>query len=142
MAGALAAFIEDAYQDTLSLMTELRDYLTAFQASKGDDTDVQTRTRVIAEISAITRNLTEGMAWLLVQKAVAAGEITAEDAHARSEGMLERVDEATDHPPALDAKALPMEVRSYIDRSRRIYDQIHKLRDMTDRGMDRRAGRV
>ena len=140
MAGALAAFIEDAYQDTLSLMTELRDYLTAFQASKGDDTDVQTRTRVIAEISTITRNLTEGMAWLLVQKAVAAGEITQEDAHARSAGMLERADEAAD-PPALDAKALPMEVRSYIDRTRRLHDQIHKLRDMTDRGMDRRAGR-
>ena len=140
MAGALAAFIEDAYQDTLSLMTELRDYLTAFQASKGDDTDVQTRTRVIAEISAITRNLTEGMAWLLVQKAVAAGEITPEDAKARSVGMLERADEAAD-PPALDAKALPMEVRSYIDRTRRIYDQLHKLRDMTDRGVERRAGR-
>ena len=141
MAGALAAFIEDAYQDTLSLMTELRDYLTAFQASKGDDTDVQTRTRVIAEISTITRNLTEGMAWLLVQKAVAAGEITPEDAKARSAGMLERADEAAD-PPALDAKALPMEVRSYIDRTRRIYDQIHKLRAMTDRGVERRAGRV
>ncbi len=140
MAGALAAFIEDAYQETLTLMTELRDYLTELQSSKPEVADVQVRTRTIAEISTITRNLTEGMAWLLVQKAVAAGEISPEDALARSSGMLGREDAAD--RPALDAGALPMEVRSYIDRSRRLFDQIHKLRDTTERGVERRAGRV
>ena len=81
MTGPLSAFIEDAYQDTLSLMTELRDFLVEVQAAPEDAEASETtevRARIVREISAITRNLTEAMAWLLLQKAAAAGEITRE----------------------------------------------------------------
>jgi hypothetical protein len=79
MTGPLSAFIEDAYQDTLSLMTELRDFLVEVQAAPEDAEASETtevRARIVREISAISRNLTEAMAWLLLQKAAAAGEIT------------------------------------------------------------------
>lgn len=134
MAGPLTAFIEDAYRDTLGLMTELRDYLAGLEDRKGDDSlDPQTRTRVLAEISSMTRYMTEAMAWLLLQKAAAAGEITPAEAKIRAEGLLE-VEEAPG-PSAADAMALPLEVRGYMDRSRRLYDQINNLRESADRAV-------
>jgi hypothetical protein len=36
MSGPMTAFIEDAYQDELSLMTELRDFLAEVQAAPED----------------------------------------------------------------------------------------------------------
>lgn len=138
MTGTLAAFVEEAYQDTLSLMTELRDYLSALQGDKPAASDMELRTRVIGEISTMTRNLTEAMAWLLLQKAAAAGEISGSEAATRSDGLMELA--ATAPQPAAGAPQLPIEMRGYIDRSRRLYDQIMRLREMTDRSVVREAG--
>ena len=131
MSGPLTAFIEDAYQDTLSLMTELRDFLAEVQAApedpnEGESTDV--RARIVREVSAMTRNLTEAMAWLLLQKAAAAGEITPEEAETRADGLLVSVD--AERVAAADGGTLPLEIRGYVDRSRRLYDQVLSLREM------------
>ena len=131
MEGPLNAFIEDSYQETLTLMTELRDYLTEIQASPSPAFDPQIRTRIIGEISTMTRHMTEAMAWLLLQKAAAAGEITSVEASQRADGLMTAEDAPRE--PAVKAAALPMEVRGYIDRSRRLYGQIRKLRESTDR---------
>lgn len=131
MTGPLTAFIEDAYQDTLSLMTELRDFLAEVQAAPEEAEESETtevRARVVREISSITRNLTEAMAWLLLQKAAAAGEITAAEAETRADGLLAPVDEA--RIAAADGAVLPLEIRGYVDRSRRLYDQVISLREM------------
>ncbi len=131
MAGPLNAFIEDSYQETLTLMTELRDYLTEIQSSPSPSLDPQLRTRIVGEISTMTRHMTEAMAWLLLQKAAAAGEITSVEANERADGLMEVDDEPRE--PEVAAVALPMAVRGYIDRSRRLYGQIRKLRESTDR---------
>ena len=139
MTGPMTAFIEDSYQDTLSLMTELRDYLTEIQADAPDNAPAEpdegvppdVRAVIIREISAITRDLTEAMAWLLLQKAAAAGEITAQEAETRSDGLLG--EDSALAAPKPDVSALPIEIRGYIDRSRRLYDQILKLREMATR---------
>lgn len=136
MAGPLTAFIEEAYQEALALITELRDYLAGIQTgagreNDGDDdsgaSDPQVRILIVGEISTMTRNMTEAMAWLLLQKAAAAGEITAREAQIRADGLLSDEDSSADRPAT--AAGLPLEVRGYIDRSRRLYDKIHKLRD-------------
>ena len=57
-------------------MTELRDYLTETQTE--EDRSAEARTHIIREISSITRHMTEAMAWLLLQKAASASEITDE----------------------------------------------------------------
>lgn len=106
MAGPLNAFIEDSYQETLTLMTELRDYLTEIQSSPTPSIDPQIRTRII-------------------------GEITSVEASERVDGLMSV--EETPREPEAGAAALPMEVRGYIDRSRRLYGQIRKLRETTDR---------
>ena len=130
MSGPLTAFIEESYQDTFSLMTELRDYLSEVQESADSESDSETRARIVREISSMTRQLTEAMVWLLLQKAAAAGEITGDEAHQRADGLL--TPDNPDQTPVPGGAALPLEVRGYLDRSRRIYDQVLKLRDMTD----------
>ena len=130
MSGPLTAFIEESYQDTLSLMTELRDYLSDVQAAPADDGDAEKRAFIVREISSMTRHLTEAMAWLLLQKAAAAGEITGDEARQRADGLLAADDTALKGGP--DGPLLPVEVRGYIDRSRRLYDQVLRLRGMTE----------
>jgi len=139
MTGPMTAFIEESYQDTLTLMTELRDYLSAIQADDRDDApdsknqpvSPEIRTIIIREISAITRDLTEAMAWLLLQKAASAGEITPSEAETRADGFLG--EDSALAAPAPDVSALPIEIRGYIDRSRRLYGQILKLRETATR---------
>ncbi|MBT5646861.1 MAG: DUF1465 family protein [Rhodospirillaceae bacterium] len=134
MSGPMTAFIEDAYQDTLSLMTELRDFLAEVQAAPEDpnaDRPPDVRARIVKEISSITRNLTEAMAWLLLQKAAGAGEITPEEAETRADGLLAQVD--ADRIAAADGAELPLEIRGYMDRSRRLYDQVLSLREMVSK---------
>jgi regulator of CtrA degradation len=130
MSGPLTAFIEDSYQDTLSLMTELRDYLSDVQATPDTEKDSDKRARIVREISSMTRRLTEAMAWLLLQKAAAAGEISGDEARLRADGLLAPVD--ADRAATPGGPVLPIEVRGYIDRSRRLYDQVIRLREMTD----------
>ncbi len=134
MSGPLTAFIEDCYQDTLSLMTELRDYLSGVQATPDEIKDAENRVRIVREISSMTRHLTEAMAWLLLQKAAIAGEITADEARHRADCLLAPVDSGQSAPPG--GAVLPLEIRGYIDRSRRLYDQVLKLREMTDKHPD------
>ncbi|CAN0434832.1 unnamed protein product [Laminaria digitata] len=83
---------------------------------------------MVREISAMTRDLTEAMAWLLLQKAAAAGEITPEEAETRADGLLAAVETA--RVAAADGPQLPLEIRGYVDRSRRLYDQVLSLREM------------
>jgi hypothetical protein len=131
MIGPLSAFVEDAYQDTLSLMTELRDFLVEVQAAPEDaeaSEATKVRARIVRKISAITRNLTEAMAWLLLQKAAVAGEITPEEAETRVDGSLIPGDAA--RIAATNGAELPLEIRGYMDRSRRLYDQVICLREM------------
>ena len=139
MTGPMTAFIEESYQDTLTLMTELRDYLSAIQADDRDDApdsenqpvSPEIRTIIIREISTITRDLTEVMAWLLLQKAPSAGEITPLEAKTRADGLFG--EDSALAAPAPDVSALPIEIRGYIDRSRRLYGQILKLRETATR---------
>ena len=133
MAGPLHAFVEESYQDTLSLMTELRDYLTGIQGEEAPDIDPQLRTLIIGEISTMTRHMTEAMAWLLLRKAAAAGEITDSEARNRADGLMSGDDALPE--PVQGALSLPMEVRGYIDRSRRLYDQIQRLRESAHKGV-------
>lgn len=130
MSGPLTAFIEECYQDTLSLMTELRDYLSDVQAAPEEDSDAENRAVIVREISSMTRHLTEAMAWLLLQKAAAGGEITGDEARQRADGLLATGDSVLTGGP--EGAVLPVEVRGYIDRSRRLYDQVLRLRGMTE----------
>ena len=102
-----------------SLLSD-RDKDRASEESPNDTLDAiypVVRAAVIGEIHSITCDLTEAMAWLLPQRATA-GEISPTQANTPVDGLL-----GEDSAPAAPAPAVsnvPIEIRRYIDRSRRL----------------------
>ena len=82
------------------------------------------RTVVIREISSITCDLTEALAWLLLQRA-AAGEILPTEAETRTDALLGEDSAAAARAP--DVSNVPIEIRRYIDRSRRLKGGLLRL---------------
>lgn len=134
-AAALAAFIDKAYQEASDLLVEARDYVAGLASDPAEQALAPAdRLRLTAELSRVTRRLTEAMAWLLVQKAVAAGEISSAEAAeteaaALPEGGLGDVD------PTQDLGNLPFAARGLVDRSRRLYAEVTRL-DFVRRAAD------
>ena len=82
-----AAFIDRAYQDAGDLLVDMRDYITEQSSSADKAADPAERLLLTQALTRVTRQLTEVMAWLMVQKAVAAerGQLTLAN---RPEGGL------------------------------------------------------
>ena len=72
------------------------------------------------------------MAWLLIQKAVHAGEITEQDASEQEAVKLDIIEDGGDAPT--DLARLPWVARGLIDRSRRLYAHIESLKAGLGRG--------
>ena len=126
-AAALAAFIDKAYQEACDLLIEARDYVAGRSSESAAHALAQAdRLWLTAELSRVTRRLTEVMAWLLVQKAVAAGEITAAEA-AETEAAALPAGGLGEVDPTQDIGNLPLAARGLIDRSRRLYAEVARL---------------
>ena len=124
---ALAAFIDKAYQEASDLLVEARDYVAGRSSEPADQAPAPAdRLRLTQALSRVTRQLTEVMAWLLVQKAVAAGEITAAEA-AETEAAVLPAGGLGEVDPTQDIATLPLAARGLIDRSRRHYAEVVRL---------------
>ena len=134
MTGPMTTFITGSYQDTLPLMTALRDCSIGIKTGASEESPNDTldaiypvvRVAVIGEIHSINCDLTEAMAWLLPQRATA-GEISPTQANTPADGLL-----GEDSAPAAPVPAVskvPIEIRRYIDRSRSLYGWIVRLRE-------------
>lgn len=121
------AFIQRAYDDTYSLLVAMRDYVSGPSSEDAATLDPNDRLRLTHELSRVTRQLTDVMAWLMVQKAVAAGEISAEDGAAAPAAQLELSAEDEDDDDMEGLGRLPLTARSLIDRSRRITALVRQL---------------
>ena len=104
----------------------MRDYVSGQSSDDADRLEPADRVRLSLELSRVTRQITEIMAWLMVQKAIAAGEITAEEGAQQAAGQLTLADEDEDHDRDELAR-LPLAARSLIDRARRIAALIRQL---------------
>jgi len=118
------AFLEKAYKDTYDLLVAVRDYVAAEATDAAAALEPQQRLQLTYELSRITRRLTDIMAWLLIRKAVAAGEVTEQEAAAQSTAPS-----AFEGGGAGDADpgALPLAARSLIDRTRRLEADVRHL---------------
>ncbi len=126
-AAALAAFIDKAYQEASDLLVEARDYIAGLASDPAQQARPPAdRLRLTAELSRVTRRLTEVMAWLLVQKAVAGGEISAAEA-AETDAAALPAGGLRDADPTQDKGNLPLAARGLIDRSRRLYAEVVRL---------------
>lgn len=118
------AFLEKAYGDTYDLLVAVRDYVSAQAPEDSRALDPNLRLQLTYELSRITRRLTDVMAWLMIRKAVAAGEIDENEAAAQSTppSAFEQGE-----PMAGDLAALPLAARGLIDRTRRLDAEVRQL---------------
>lgn len=123
------AFVQRAYDDTYALLVAMRDYVSGPSSADSTELDPSDRLRLTHELSRVTRQLTDVMAWLMVQKAVAAGEISEEEGTHAPAAQLDLMaeDEDDDDEDMEGLGRLPLTARSLIDRSRRITALVRQL---------------
>ena len=114
-----AAFVERAYEEARSLLIETRDYIAGPSAAESRALEPADRLRLTMELARLTRRLTEATAWLMLQKGVAAGEISRTEAQSTDAARLEAESEPESDPISL--ARLPITVRALIDRTRRLH---------------------
>lgn len=130
-----SAFVQRAYDDTYALLLAMRDYLSGQSSEDSDQLEPNERMRLSLELSRVTRQITEIMAWLMVQKAVAAGEITADEGARQAAGQLTLADDddteydAENNTEMEELDKLPLAARGLIDRARRIAALVRQLQD-------------
>ncbi len=113
-------FVDKAYRDTLRLLEEVRDYVAGPLKDEAVALVPQVRATLMHELSKVTLRLTDAMAWLLLQKAVAADEIDAEAAAERAAGASQEAGNDDGSGEDADLGSLPLAARGLIDRSRRV----------------------
>lgn len=74
----IAPFFGRTYDETMSLLLSARHYVANIQPGESFQTDPDERLHMNCEAMRLTTRLAQVMAWLLAQKAVAAGELTRE----------------------------------------------------------------
>lgn len=122
------AFFTKLYDETMALLVEARNYVAYQEANDTRGLAPPLRLQVSYESMRVTSRLTQVMAWLLAQKAVHAGELTAAQAvgedFALSGGLV-----CTD-PSGPENESLPTGIRSLLERSHSLYMRVSRLEDM------------
>jgi regulator of CtrA degradation len=123
-------YFDSAFDEALALTREARDYL-AFQ-EKADLSELSPVGRMAAscESMRMTARLTQVVAWLLVQKAVHAGDLTREDAAGPKYRLSGQ--EVCDDTEPLAVEPLPERLAELLTRSHRMYQRIARLDAMFD----------
>jgi regulator of CtrA degradation len=104
----------------------MRDYVSGQSSDDADQLEPADRVRLSLELSRVTRQITEIMAWLMVQKAIGAGEITADEGARQAAGQLTLNDDSGE-AESEELGRLPLPARSLIDRARRITALVRQL---------------
>lgn len=124
------ALIERTYNEALGLTRAVRDYIAGPAGGDKDRLEADAKLVACCEEMRVTARMTEVMAWLMVQRAVQAGEISRAEA-ARPERRLGGAD-TCQAEPALPPEDLPPRLAELMDRSRALYDRIARLDAMLD----------
>ncbi len=119
------ALIDLLYTEALALADEARSYFTRMGQDERLDLEPMERVLFSCESLKVTTRLMHVISWLLVGKAVAAGEMTPEEACVpeRRLGFVENSDETQE--PRLTL--LPAQALSLIRRSRDLYERVSHI---------------
>lgn len=120
------AYFTRTYDEAMSLMLEARHYLRYGEQRDRGTLQPMDRLAVSCETMRLTSRLTQVMAWLLVRKAVHAGELTELEAATEAYRL-------SGHSVCSDAGApirLPRPLRSLLDRSRHLYERVSRLDEL------------
>jgi regulator of CtrA degradation len=121
-------FLDRTYHEACDLLLEAHDYLV--HKAPLDRSTLTPEGHLILECESLrlTSLLTAVMAWLLVQRAVSAGEISAEQA-ASAEHRLANHGVCTG-PELYDKSAIPPALCRLLDRSFNLYRRLDRLDHM------------
>ena len=115
------------YDETVDLMVEAKNYLSYSDGAERGRVDAISGLRLSCEAMRVTSRLTQVMAWLMMQRAVQEGEITADEALA-DQNRLSGEDVCLDISFGQD-NALPRGLRSLLDRSFHLYVRISRIEE-------------
>lgn len=115
--------VETLYVEAMTLADSARRYFDLDGADDRLRLDPATRVTFSCEALKVTTRLMHVVAWLMVRKAVEAGELSEEAARA-PERRLGRTPEAA---PASQLVTLPAQARIIIDASDDLYERIRRL---------------
>ena len=124
-------YFDNLHEEALTLLIEARNYIRDLRSRKEDATDARPPLEntdfldQTLETMRLTSRLTQVMAWLLAQRAVSAGEITAKEG-ASKRFKLSGQSVCLDHNPA-ENDHLPQELRSLLQRSHTLYLRVSRL---------------
>lgn len=124
------AYFDSTLDEALALAREARDYLAHQKKAEFDELSPAVKLVASCESMRLTARVTQVVAWLLVQKAVHAGEITraqAAEPNYRLEGQS--VCEVTQ--PVIDTP-LPERLAQLLESSYRLYQRVARLDAMLD----------
>ena len=125
------AYFDSTFDEAITLTREARDYLAHHKQADFDNLSAVGRLVASCESMRVTARVTQVVAWLLVQKAVHAGEITREQA-AGPEYRLAGQSVCEEGQPILD-EPLPERLAELLDASLRLYQRARRLDAMLDR---------
>jgi len=124
------AFFDNTFEEAMALTREARDYLTFQEKADLAELDPVSRMAASCESMRVTARLTQVVAWLLVQRAVHAGEITREQAK-QPQYRLSGREVCADAKPVAEA-ALPERLCDLLQRSLSLYERVSRLDRMLD----------
>ena len=126
------AFFNKTYDETMGLLTEMRDYVAYGEARDRAGLTVADNALLCCATLRATARLTQIMAWLLAQKAVHAGEMTNGEL-VKANGPLADIAICMGAENETEIAALPDYFRDLLDRSHRLYVRVARLDDMVRR---------
>jgi len=129
---AETAFFDRTWDEALALSSAARGYAQYRVSRKPAGAGTLEGLTVCCELMRVTARLTQVMAWLLVQRAVLTGEMTAEEAAAAA-NRLERHDACYDHTGEA-APEIPPRLRELLQDSRSLYQRVARLDEMVAAG--------
>ena len=125
---AETAVFTRTYDETLGMIVEMRNYMTHLGPARHKGSRGMRDLRVSCEALRVTSRLTQAMAWLMLQRAVVDGEISAVEACAE-ENLLSGRNVCLDGA-SLEDDELPRGLRSLLRRSLHLYLRISRLEEM------------
>ena len=130
---APTAFFGKTFEEAMILLIEARDYISAAANDRPISRSPEDGLRVARETMRITTRLTQVMAWLLAQKAVHAGELTARQMASeeyRLDGQSVCLDDDERH-----YTGLPDGLTSLLKRSHALYVRVTRLDELVRRAV-------
>lgn len=121
-------FIDRTFDEALALLEEVRTYILYEEKTDRADLPPAARVRQSLEATRMTARLTNVMAWLLLQKAAAIGEIE-EHERAKDENRLGGRESCMENEAAEDDQ-LPLRMRELLVQSLSMYVRVARLDDM------------